>query len=64
MNKILSQLGKSDYISKTIYKLNVNGEIITSPRDILTKQKKITNISIAHSETNYQRFLENDGSVD
>ena len=47
--------------------LKSRGEIITSPIDILTEQKKfykhIYSSRVPHSETNNQRFLENDGSV-
>ena len=56
-----------NYINKTIYKLNSNWEIITSPRDILTEQKKIYkhiySSSVPYPETNNQIFLENDGCV-
>ena len=65
--KYFCNLEKRNYISKTIYKLNVDGEIITSPINILTEQKKfykhIYSSRVPHSETNNQRFLEDDGSV-
>ena len=58
---------KHNYISKTIYKLNVNGQIITSQKDILAEQKhfykRIYSSRVSWSEVNCKRFLENDTNI-
>ena len=66
-SKNFYNLEKRNYISKTIYKLNVNGQIITSQKDILAEQKhfykRIYSSRVSWSEVNCKRFLENDTNI-
>ena len=65
--KFFCNLEKRNYISKTIYKLNVNGQIITSQKDILAEQKhfykRIYSSRVSWSEVNCKRFLENNTNI-
>ena len=58
---------KRNYISKTIYELNVNGQIITSQKDILAEQKhfykRIYSSRVSWSESDCKRFLENNTNI-
>ena len=65
--KFFCNLEKWNYINKTIYKLNIDGNIITDPADILSAQKEfyknIYSSKISGTRVDYTRFLNQDNII-